>query len=167
MMPSRREIFFLLIICLVILADQAAKAVIQLTVEPRTVIPIIPNLFSLTQVHNTGAAFGILQGTYGYIIWLSLIVLGIILFCYDSLCSSRLGLIGAGLISGGIIGNLIDRVFLGYVIDFLEFPFWPAFNIADSSLCIGSVMLAYALFTQKEVGTQGVAKQRKNRKNTL
>ncbi|MBD3310454.1 signal peptidase II, partial [Candidatus Woesearchaeota archaeon] len=62
----------------------------------------------------------------------------------------RLLQISFGLVIGGTLGNLIDRIFLGYVVDFISFSFWPAFNIADSALTVGSVMLVAALFKRRE-----------------
>ena len=92
-------------------------------------------------VKNTGSAFGTLEGFSPYLIWLSFIFLGVLIYYYpESEEEERLPL---ALVMAGILGNLIDRVWLGYVVDFIDFKFWPVFNIADSSITIGILWLLY------------------------
>ena len=107
----------------------------------KTVV-VIPGFFNLTQVHNTGAAWGILR-THGS--WLMLLALGALVFlCFIRRHFTHVGMvprIALGLLLGGIAGNLTDRVVHGHVIDFLSFYIgsypWPAFNVADSAICVG------------------------------
>jgi signal peptidase II len=131
-----------LLICGVTLLDQATKAWVQAAFaygEKRTVIP---GLFNLHHIRNTGAAWGLLAGWRVLLIAFSLAMLLLLLrrrreFFYGF----RGGRLAVGLLAGGIVGNLIDRLRLGYVVDFLDFyhGHWhfPAFNVADSAICIG------------------------------
>ena len=90
-----------------------------------------------TYTTNTGAAFGILQGQRTFLIFITIIILGVI-FYY-----AKLHPIALGFLFGGAIGNLIDRIFLGRVIDFIDLGFWPSFNIADSSNTLGVGILLF------------------------
>ena len=129
---------FYLISLAVIVLDQLTKFFAEnYLVNP---ISIIKNIFSLTLVHNTGAAFGILQGYKWVFIWLAVIIIGFILFYWDKIKTNTEKTLIA-LIAGGIIGNFIDRVIFSYTIDFLDFHIWPAFNIADSCMTIGAIGL--------------------------
>ncbi len=106
---------------------------------------LIPNFLYFTYVQNTGIAFGFLQNTTSILIWLSVIVLGILLFLYE-----KIPLVPRFLIAAGIIGNLIDRIFLSFVVDFINFRLWPAFNIADSCLTIGVIFLILHILKNKD-----------------
>ena len=132
-----------LLICGVTLLDQATKAWVQAAFaygEKRTVIP---GLFNLHHIRNTGAAWGLLAGWRVLLIAFSLAMLLLLLrrrreFFYGF----RGGRLAAGLLAGGIVGNLVDRVKHGFVIDFLDFHWgetwaFPAFNIADSAIFLG------------------------------
>ena len=107
--------------------------------------------FRLTYVRNSGAAFGLFPGQS---FMLSIIALAGVatLLLYTFLLQRRLpflnnrrGKVALGLVLGGAVGNLIDRIYRGSVTDFIDFSFWPAFNIADSAIVIGTIMLAYLL----------------------
>jgi len=104
-------------------------------------IPLINNILHLTYIQNTGAGFGILKGSNTTLIFISLIIIGIILFYFDRIIKEKPTHIPVALILGGAVGNLIDRIFLGHVIDFVDFRIWPAFNIADSAITIGALLL--------------------------
>ena len=132
---------------LVLILDQASKLAVDASMQLFESIPLLPG-FNLTYVHNTGAAFSLLANAGGWQRWLfaglAVFISGIIgtwlarLKKHETLMATALSLI-----LGGAIGNLIDRVAYGYVIDFLDVYYrqdwqhWPAFNIADSAICIG------------------------------
>jgi signal peptidase II len=130
---------------LVLTLDQASKLAVDSSMQLFESIPLLPS-FNLTYVHNTGAAFSFLSEAGGWQRWLfaglavvmsSIITVWLIrLQKHETLMAAALSLI-----LGGAIGNLIDRVAYGYVIDFLDVYYqdwhWPAFNIADSAICIG------------------------------
>ncbi len=129
--------YFWIIIAVAAL-DQLSKWVIKVNIDINDSFRLIKSL-NLTFVANTGSAFGILKGANTYLIFLSLIVFGAIMFYWDQIVLKEK--IFFSLIAGGIAGNLIDRISYGYVIDFIHFTFWPAFNVADSALTIGIIGL--------------------------
>ena len=122
--------------------DQMSKLCVQmrfLYAECRTVIP---GFFNLHYIRNEGAAWGMFAGWRLLLILFSLAMLLLMLIRQrDIFLMQRFGRLALGLLVGGIIGNLIDRIRLGYVVDFLDFHggawHFPAFNVADSAICIG------------------------------
>jgi signal peptidase II len=127
----------------IVLLDQATKAWIRRTFVLNGGIAILPGLFNLCYVENKGAAWGIFSGKSLFLIVFSVAMLSLIVLfrrkIFDPIPGGRICL---GLLSGGIIGNLIDRVRFGHVVDFLDFHWrahhFPAFNVADSAICIAT-----------------------------
>jgi signal peptidase II len=135
----------------VFVADRVTKAYIVRTVVPQEgdTIPLAGGIVSITHVHNTGVAFGLFTNKNLLFALLALLVLAIIINFYRYLPGDLLWLrISLGLQIGGAVGNLLDRATQGFVTDFIDFHFWPVFNVADSSVCIGVVMLAIYLLLQ-------------------
>lgn len=142
-----------------VLLDQATKLIIDRTFPLHHSVPVIEGFFSLTYIRNTGAAFGIFSGSHEsfrrpFLILFSLLAIGFIFRLLWRLSKTEKGLITAlTLILGGAVGNLIDRVLYGEVIDFLDFYWssfhWPAFNFADSFITIGVVITLFRLMTAK------------------
>jgi signal peptidase II len=135
-----RPLFYLALMVSVV-ADQAAKAWATRSLEPVGSIQVIPGFFSLTYVPNTGVAFGMLAG-HGFIVTLMLVALAALAFYLArgvNWASWEPNLVG-GCLCGGAMGNLIDRVRIGHVVDFLDVyvgpHHWPSFNVADSLICI-------------------------------
>ncbi|MCL1921624.1 MAG: signal peptidase II [Kiritimatiellaeota bacterium] len=130
----------------IVLADQAAKHLAAAHLKPSGYIPVIPGLFGLCYVENPGAAWGMLAGRQVFLIAFSAAVFAVFLWKWRQMFGGLRGghLILAAL-SGGILGNLIDRIRLGYVIDFLDFHWrrshFPAFNVADSAICCSVIAL--------------------------
>jgi signal peptidase II len=127
---------FLLASIIVILLDQLLKIVIDVT---RFTID-----WSWLKIHyltNTGAGFGILQGRTIILGVLSLLVAGGVLYYYKDLPSDRKGQVLWGIFLGGVVGNMLDRFFRGFVIDFIDFGWWPAFNIADIAITVSVVLI--------------------------
>ena len=145
----------------VVLLDQATKWLVMTSLEPFEVIKVVPNL-NLTLMFNTGAAFSFLAEAGGWQRWLfAAFALGVsgalVVWLLRLQAHERALALALALIVGGAIGNLIDRVLLGHVIDFIQvyLPFiplamfnpWPAFNLADSAISVGViVLLVEALF---------------------
>jgi len=135
----------------VLLLDQATKAVIVARFSGYTVVPVIPGFFRLVRVENTGMAFGLFSDSSSPLaFWLltlvSATVLGVVAFLlWKDSTSSSLGGLALAVILGGAAGNVVDRLARGKVIDFLDFYIgrhhWPAFNLADSAIVIGAVLL--------------------------
>lgn len=133
-----------LIAIAVFLFDQLAKKYISKSLSLGQSIPVIKNIFHLTLVHNTGVAFGLFKNRQAFfIIITSVVILYIALVLFlnrkQNSLSSR---IAFGLILGGAGGNLLDRLRLGFIVDFFDFRIWPVFNIADSAITIGIFILA-------------------------
>lgn len=138
--------------------DQVTKLYVAANFSLYESINVMP-MFNLTYVHNEGAAFSFLSEAGGWQRWFFTIIAvsisGVLLYWLRALhASEKLMSIAYSLVLSGAIGNLIDRVSYGYVIDFLDFYYesyrWPAFNIADAAICIGAVLIIYDAFTNKE-----------------
>jgi signal peptidase II len=142
-------------VAVILIADQLTKFIVDQTMPLHHSIPIIDNLFNLTYIRNTGAAFGILAGRAAafrlpFLVLFSILAIVFIIMMLRRLPDRETGLITAlAFILGGAIGNLIDRVAYGEVIDFLDFYWsrfhWPAFNLADSFITIGVLITVYYL----------------------
>ena len=141
---KREDYLFFSIVFTIILIDQITKFLIKRYFLVNQSLFIIDNIFYFTYLQNTGSGFGLFKNSTLLLIWISVIVIGLILYFYG-----KLPKIASALILGGTIGNLIDRVFLGYVIDFIDFRIWPAFNIADSCLTIGVILLLISFMKKK------------------
>jgi signal peptidase II len=138
---------FLLIFGLIVVSDQLTKMWVVESFAMHQTTPVIPGFFNLTLLHNTGAAFGILSGLpplWRQIFFVSIAGVALLVMV---LMQRKMGgqnplyAVSFGLISGGAIGNVIDRLRFGAVVDFLDFHIseyhWPAFNVADSGITVG------------------------------
>jgi signal peptidase II len=152
----KRKYWVLLIFCFgILLLDQWTKYVVVQKLNLYHRIEVIQGFFNLTHVRNTGGAFGIFGGERGGLgsvlfIIVSLIAIGCVFFLFVKIKENEKMLaLPFSLILGGAIGNLIDRLQYGEVVDFLDFYLsayhWPAFNVADSAICIGIGLLALEL----------------------
>jgi signal peptidase II len=148
--------FLFAVAVLVFLADQVSKTLVlrYLAINQAwNPIPGLSSLFTFTHVTNTGAAFGLFPDKGALFAVIAVVVIAAIVAYYRYLPSDRL-LVRAslGLQLGGALGNLLDRLHYGYVIDFIDFKIWPVFNIADSSIVIGVIILAFFLLREQEGG---------------
>jgi len=134
----------LLLLTGVLAIDRTSKAAALKFLADEHGIPVLP-FFHLTYVENTGTIFGLMNGANAFFIVFTLVVLMFLGWQWRQLSEQRGGQAALSLITGGALGNLYDRVFLGHVIDFLDFRVWPVFNIADSCICIGAALLALGL----------------------
>lgn len=132
---------------IVIIIDQLTKFLVRVNFQLNESVALIKNIFHLTYINNFGAGFGLLQQQRLILVFISLFVIGIILYYFDRIKEKeKLLQFLVGFILGGTIGNLIDRLAFGYVIDFLDFQVWPIFNIADSFVVIGVIGLIFYLW---------------------
>ena len=139
-----------IISALILALDQLSKFLINLNFLPGQSYPVIRNVFHLTLVHNTGAAFGLFAGKAVFFILISVTAIILILVALKKTAGgSALLKVGLAMILGGAIGNLIDRVRLGFVVDFLDFRIWPVFNLADTTITLGAGLLAVYIFRRK------------------
>ena len=150
---SWQNVVFFLVGSLVVFADQLSKIWIRTNLlRGQSLFDI--GFFQIVRIQNTGAAFGLFQDQAFVLSIASFTGVIVILLCAFFLPRHIpfLGTIPAksalGLVLGGTIGNLIDRLAFGYVTDFISFSFWPAFNIADSAVTVGALWLAYSIFRQ-------------------
>lgn len=116
-------------------------------------IPVIENIFHLTYVENRGAAFGILQDQRWIFIVATVATLIFILWYLRQMDPEiRILKIGLNLILVGAIGNLIDRVYLGFVVDFIDFRIWPVWNVADMAIVVGTIItIGIIIFYEKAI----------------
>ncbi len=135
----------------VVLADQAVKLGIARTMRLGESIPVLPGIFHITYIENPGAAFGMFANQRWVFIVAGILVVLAAGVMYRRIAETgRMVRWGAALLLGGAVGNLIDRVRLGRVIDFFDFRVWPVFNIADIGICVGVACLIYALMNDGE-----------------
>jgi signal peptidase II len=145
---SRRTLTFVATALAVIALDRWTKhlAIEHLLESGVRSIPVVGEYIRLTYVENRGAAFGVLQDQTAFFILVGLVVISVIIASYRYIPEpSWLLSVSLGLQMGGAVGNLIDRIRVGYVVDFIDLTFWPVFNIADSAICIGVAGLAYTV----------------------
>lgn len=142
---------FIVAIPLLVL-DIITKRMIQLHIPKGSEITIIDGFFNLRHDRNTGAAFGILSDQRTLLVIITIAALIFIIVYSFRFSNSRWMQISLGFLMGGAVGNFIDRLYLGEVVDFLQFGieskrlYWPTFNVADISVCIGAGMLIIYLF---------------------
>ncbi|ADL68760.1 signal peptidase II [Thermoanaerobacterium thermosaccharolyticum] len=140
----------IIIVFIAIIIDQMSKYFVVKYLKPIGSFPIINNIFHFTYVENRGAAFGILQNRTLFFIIITVIVGTILIYSIVKIPGSTFYKFTLSMILGGAIGNLIDRVRLGYVVDFIDFKFFPAvFNLADSMIVVGAFLLCYILIFKK------------------
>jgi len=138
-------------VVLTVVADQLTKFVIRSCLDPTQSVPVIPSVLHLTYVQNTGAAFGLFRGHPGVFLLLSVIVATwIVLELWRKRPHAWLTEVGLALILGGAIGNVLDRLRFGYVIDFIDVRVWPVFNLADSVITIGVGLLLWRALRQRK-----------------
>ncbi len=147
----RSGLIWLSLTLLVLVLDQASKRLASTWLVYGQPVEVLP-VFDLTLLHNTGAAFSFLATAGGWQRWFfALIALAIsaylLFWLRNTPASARRLCLALALILGGALGNLIDRVLLGYVVDFISLHwqnwYYPAFNIADSAICVGAVLLIW------------------------
>jgi signal peptidase II len=158
--------FLFLVTLPLILIDQLTKWLIQTHIPYGSAVPIIPGFFSLVYVSNTGAAFSIFQGNNFFFIALALVALAAVLFWlirdqFNPKKEERMSVVAKiafSLFAAGIVGNLLDRVVKGSVVDFLDFYFrgyaWPSFNVADSCICVAAALLVLISFRRPQTAPQ-------------
>ena len=141
----------LAIVSSVIFLDQLSKFFAIRTLQLNTPVILIKNFLYITLAHNRGAAFGILKNQLFLFVAISFSAILFILLRLKNKKDPFLFKLSLSLILAGSVGNLIDRLRFGYVIDFLDFRIWPIFNLADSALTIGALLLSWELLFNKNV----------------
>jgi signal peptidase II len=146
----KRPFYVFIIALLIIMLDQITKHLVLKYLNPFESIEILPVLH-LVLVSNKGGAFGMFKGT-GSTLFIGISIVAIIFVIWLLICTKE-DYVGLSLIMGGAIGNLIDRLHYGWVVDFIDFSIgkfhWPAFNVADSALTIGVTIMLLAHIKMK------------------
>ena len=146
---SQFDIILSFLICFsVVVADRLTKIYFSDLLAYGESLPVIRDVLHMNLVHNTGIAFGFFKDQGAVFIIIPIIAIALLMyniyyFRQNNEALSRLYVIAFSLILGGAIGNLFDRITYGYVIDFIDFRIWPVFNIADSAISIGALLIAY------------------------
>jgi len=146
-----KRLHYVILSLVIIVLDAVTKWLVSANISLHDAITVIPNLFSIVHVRNTGAAFGIGANAESQVVPLLLnsgailVFLIVVAYALRTPLTDRTLQIGLHLILGGAIGNLVDRFRFGYVVDFLDLyvrdHHWPAFNVADSAICVGIALL--------------------------
>ena len=138
---------------LVFCLDQLSKQLVQKNMIPGESISLIPGMFHLTYVQNTGAAFGILKEKTSFFVVITALVVMAIVFAIPHIQREHLFLRPAlGLMLGGALGNFVDRARFGHVIDFIDFRIWPVFNVADMAIVMAVGFLFWKLLVHNPEG---------------
>ena len=147
-----RNVIFFLIALLVVVTDQLSKMWIRSNLIAGQSLPET-GFFRLSHIHNTGAAFGLFRDQsftltiVALVSIVALLVYALVIYRCFPILDNWLGKLTLGLILGGTAGNLIDRLRLGYVTDFIDVGIWPTFNVADSAIVVAVIILAYSLLS--------------------
>jgi len=155
----KKNLVYYDIILLLIALDQVTKWLVSRYLTLYNSLTVLPGFFNLTHIRNKGAIFGAFSHVNSRAVFLlltvaSLVALALVLYYFFRTPASERGMkLALSLILAGALGNLIDRVFRGYVIDFLDFHIkgrhWPFFNVADSAITIGALLLFVFLWKRK------------------
>jgi signal peptidase II len=146
----RHGLLFALCAIAIVALDQTSKAAASARLFLGDPVPVLGDVVRLTLVHNTGAAFGLFPGSRLPFIVVSILAISVVLYLFtrDAYRGAPQRLL-LGCILGGAIGNLMDRVRLGWVVDFIDVGVgtarWPVFNVADSAVTVGVILLAWYL----------------------
>jgi signal peptidase II len=150
----RQQMFLFVITAVVVLLDQFSKYLVEISLpiyQSYAPIPEIAALFRFTHATNTGAAFGIFPAGGSFFTVVAVVVGTVILYYNYTLPAGQMGLrLALGLQLGGALGNVIDRFRIGHVTDFLDFGPWPIFNVADTSVVAGVMILAWLMFKEQQ-----------------
>lgn len=140
------------IVILILSLDQLTKFLVTKKLLLNQSLPIIRGIVHFTLIHNRGAAFGLLKNQVYLFILTSIFAIILIYLSLKNTKHKKLSVytLSLSLILAGALGNLIDRLCLGYVIDFLDLRIWPVFNIADSAITIGAILLGWSILFKKD-----------------
>lgn len=142
---------FLLVFC-----DQLTKSIVQSRLSLGSSIPVLKDIFHITLVYNKGAAFGIFkEQPVMFIIIGFAAAFFMLIFTPRILEKGLLTVFSFALVLGGVLGNLIDRITFGHVVDFIDFRVWPVFNIADSAITCGIALIIFKMLTGKREPAAG------------
>lgn len=144
---SKKNILIFSTALFIVILDQLAKFITKNNFELNQSVPLIKDILHLTYVTNAGSAFGLFKGFNLAFILFSIIIIIVVLYHIKKIKQDEKVLqLSVGLLLGGTVGNLIDRIAYGFVVDFIDFGIWPVFNVADSAVTISAVLLIILLW---------------------
>lgn len=142
--------YLIIVVFVVVMLDQITKYMIVSNMTEGMSIPIIDQVFHLTFVLNPGADFGMLEHNREFFIIMAIVVLMFVVYMRKKILEEPLPIqIGIALFVGGALGNLIDRMKTGLVVDFFDFRIWPVFNIADIAICLGVGVMIWSIIREE------------------
>lgn len=135
----------IIIAAMIVIIDQLTKFLVTTNMTEGAGIPVIEGIFHLTFILNPGAAFGILENSRWFFVATAVLVLAVFFYYRRALMTAPKPVqLGIALFAGGALGNLIDRIRIGLVIDFFDFRVWPIFNVADIAICVGVGLILWS-----------------------
>lgn len=154
--------------CIFLAVDQLIKNILILNMDYYSIIKIIPNFFNIYLIPNNGAAFNIFQGNRLFLILITIVFLNLIYFVFiKNQKLNKINIWVTGLLIGGILGNLVDRIFHGFVIDYISFSFgkysWPIFNFADTCIILSIIMILIITIKGENNENQSAGRRYKDR----
>lgn len=142
--------YLIIVVFVVVMLDQITKYMIVSNMTEGMSIPVINQVFHLTFVLNPGAAFGMLEHNREFFIIMAIAVLMFVVYMRKKILEEPLTVqIGIALFVGGALGNLIDRMKTGLVVDFFDFRIWPVFNVADIAICLGVGVMIWSIIREE------------------
>ncbi len=163
-MKFLKRFYWIFLSAILVLADQLTKLIVIKMIPIYDSIVLIPGFFSFSHVRNTGAAFGMLSNQrWIFMVFTTVVLIAAVVALYSGRVKNHWGKVSLSLIIGGGIGNMIDRIFLGEVVDFFAFNFWgyqfAVFNVADIFVCCGTIILAFYIFFSSDFDTKKVKEE--------
>ena len=144
---NKKNIFIFLTALVVVILDQSTKFLVRKKFKLGESVPLVKNIFHFTYASNTGSAFSIFQGHNLFFIIFSAVVISVVIYYLKNIKDNEKAIqFAVGLLLGGTIGNLIDRILIGAVTDFIDFIIWPVFNIADSAVTASAILLIFLMW---------------------
>lgn len=141
---GKEEIKHLVFVAGLILIDQIAKYIAR--TQLKKPFQLIPGILHFNLVKNTGIGFGLLEEKNIILIFITVLIIGLLVYYFKYLSEDKHSNAALCMITAGAVSNLIDRIFLGNIIDFIDFQIWPVFNLADSFITLGIIFLIYSMF---------------------
>ena len=154
--------WYVLLIAALIGVDQLVKLLVVQNFELFESLDLW-NFIHLTYIHKTGAAFGMMEGARVLFLIFNIVLVAAVLWAWKKPWMGRYKL-SVSLIVAGALGNCIDRIFRGYVVDFIDFTYWPVFNVADIAVVCGTILLSIMILTAKEEELPVFGKDKKKEK---
>lgn len=151
----------ILISITIIVVERMVKFYVTESIRIGESIPVLGNALMITRTENLGGGFGILQGQNWLFIGAALAVFALIIYFYNTIIYDRLLVFASAFILGGTVGNMMDRLFFGRVIDYIDLSFWPNFNLSDASLTVGVALFLIYLYRWQQQPSQHAAKYEK------